>query len=113
MRHNNFFSDFVRRAAVVLGVMLTTTATAWAEDHVESSIDVCKGGLGEVCITGWVYDTQRKSYETAENYGISVRAVVSTAPNNNYDNYDESESESYDMEYVERPDVNSTFARRL
>ncbi len=80
MRHNNFFSDFVRRAAVVLGVMLTTTATAWAEDHVKSSIDVCKGGLGEVCITGWVYDTQRKSYETAENYGISVRAVVSTAP---------------------------------
>ena len=109
MRHNNFFSDFVGRAAVVLGVMLTTTATAWAEDHVKSSIDVCKGGLSEVCITGWVYDTQRKSYETAENYGISVRAVVSTTPNENDDNYDESESESYDMEYVERPDVNSTF----
>ncbi|MBR3109735.1 MAG: fibronectin type III domain-containing protein [Prevotella sp.] len=87
--------------------MSVTTATAWA-DNLKSQIDVCKGGLGEVCITGWVYDTDFKKYETAENYGISVRAVVSTAPENidgiNYD-----ETYSIDMEYVERTDVNSTF----
>ena len=92
---------------ILLLLLSVTTATAWAEDHLKSYIDVCKGGIGEVCITGCVYDTDMTDYETAEHYGISVRAVVSTAPDNSYDNYDE--AESITMEYVERPDVNSTF----
>ncbi|MBO4800600.1 MAG: fibronectin type III domain-containing protein [Bacteroidaceae bacterium] len=87
--------------ALLLAVFSATTMPIWAE--VKSYIDVCKGGLGEVCISGWVYDTDRKSYETSDSYGISVRAVVSTSSSN------DDLSESNKMEYLERSDVNSTY----
>ena len=93
------------RFFLALLVLLMTAATARA--GISSNIDVCKGGLGEVCIGGWVYDTERKSLETAEYDGIAVRAVVSTKPNKDDDDYDE--NESYEVKYVERPDVNSAF----
>ncbi len=31
MKHNNIFSDFIKRTAVLLSVMFVTAATAWAE----------------------------------------------------------------------------------
>ena len=85
------------RAALVLLVLLLTTATAWAQGLVYN-IDYCKGGVNKVHIAGWVYNPYDKTKT------LDVHVIVSTACDESDPNYEQ--VREADVEYVYRKDVN-------
>ncbi len=99
----NFKKLAVRTA---LTLLLALTAAVVRADELTSHIDICKGTVGSVCISVWVFDPYMKSWVLGKEMDVNV--IVSTAPNENAPNYEQ--VRDGDMEYIVRDDVNTAYS---
>ena len=68
----NMTREFARRAVMTLLAVLTTSLVWAARPPPRYYIECCQGGLGDVCVSGWVYDPYHGD--------IALDVVVSTVP---------------------------------
>ena len=78
----------IRVAMTLLAVLTTTTAMADRQSPVYN-IEVCKGGIGEVYVRGWVYDPNQRDQE------IDLYITIATALDENDPGYDWFSTEDY------------------
>ncbi len=103
-------THFAARFVMTLLAVFSAT-TAWADRQSPvSCIDLCKGGIGEICINGWAYDP------APGNNKLNIIIVASTKKSRDEEGYEEivattifdGESyEGYPIERVNRQDVNT------
>ena len=98
MKHNNIFSDFVKRTAVMLSVMLLTAATAWAGSKPVMNVESIKGYAWGMELSGWAYDPDApgEAVDIVINYYTDAEFKHGTAS-------------TYGPTYLERADVNSKY----